>query len=205
MTAEPQPLEGDAEEEPPIYAPPSDGALRQGEFLSGLKIKKLLLDSVKEGDELRLVAQEHPYAIVVSQDCDLEQDYKLRCSGAAEPARLLPSVLLCEVFTAEQLKGRDLKSDMWKRVRINKDERYHFFEGVPAEADRVGTGLPELGVDFKRYFTVPTDELYLRIESGKVQRRCRLVSPYLEHVSTRFAYYQFRVALPRDHESVSET
>lgn len=214
MTAEPQPLEHKPEEQPPLYAPSVEGKLRQGEFLSGLSISKLPIDAVtrtidglQAGESLSFVVRSHPYVLVVSQDCDLEQDFTLRqTQPAVAPDQLLPSVLLCEVFTAEELRGRKtgpdkIGSDMWKRIRQNKDERYHFFESVAVGADKLGAGLPELGVDFKRYFTIPTDELYLRMDRGHAQRRCRLVSPYLEHLTTRFAYFQCRVALPRNHES----
>jgi hypothetical protein len=58
-----------------------------------------------------------------------------------------------------------------------------------------------MGIDFKRYFTIPADETYRRVELGEAQRRCVLQSPYLEHLSSRFAYYLSRVALPLDHVS----
>jgi hypothetical protein len=95
---------------------------------------------------------------------------------------------------------RELSSDQWARVRQNKDERYQFLQKVLPQEDADGEGIPELGIDFKRYFTVPTDEVYYRLESG-ARRRCQMRSPYLEHLSTRFGYYQFRVALPAEHQS----
>jgi hypothetical protein len=86
-------------------------------------------------------------------------------------------------------------------VKINKHERYHFLQLVEPSCDAQGTGLVELGIDFKRYFTLPTEEVYKRVEIGSAKRRCVLESPYLEHFSTRFAYYLSRVALPQDHAS----
>jgi hypothetical protein len=153
----------------------------------------------------RFVAIEHPFAVVLSQDCDLEQDWKVRQemspdSQEASP-RELPSILFAEVHTAADLRGR-LNGGLWQRIRQNKDERFHFLEEVPAGAEAMANGLPELGIDFKRYFSIPTREVYKRME-GPAQRRCRLQSPYLEHLSTRFCYYQFRVALPLDHQSVA--
>lgn len=62
-------------------------------------------------------------------------------------------------------------------------------------------GLPELGIDFKKIFTIPTDEIYQRIALGQVKRRAVLVSPYLEHLSSRFAYFLSRIALPQEHLS----
>jgi hypothetical protein len=62
-------------------------------------------------------------------------------------------------------------------------------------------GLSELAIDFKKYFTLPIEELYRRIEIGEAQRRCVLVSPYMEHVCNRFSYFLSRIALPFDHAS----
>jgi hypothetical protein len=142
----------------------------------------------------------HPFAIVLTQDCDLTQDWRQRQSLPVDEGKLLPSVLFAQVHQALHLRARIEGSEMWKRVKQNKDERYHFLEAVPDQEDALGEGLPELGIDFKRYFTIPTDEVYKRIEKD-TRRRCRLRSPYLEHLSTRFCYYQFRVALPEDHRS----
>lgn len=129
------------------------------------------------------------------------QDFKPRNEGNLESDKIIPSVLFCEVITAEQLRGRaDMKSNIWQRIRQNKDERYQFLEKVLSKDDLLGEGLPELGIDFKRYFTIPTDEVYFRLKTD-AKRRCRLVSPYLEHLSSRFYYFQNRIALPADHRS----
>ena len=108
-----------------------------------------------------------------------------------------------EVAAAEDLYGRVKLTNkkLWDHIRINKDERYHFLQKVEPPDDALGQGLPELGLDFKRYFTVPTDEVYRRVELSEAQRRCFLASPYLEHLSSRFAFYLSRVALPEDHLS----
>jgi len=183
-----------------IYEPSVlQGPLRQGEILCNVVQLKLKVETVGS-PELEFVFQLHPYVIIVSQDCDLDWDYKARTDQTTD--KLIPNILFCEVTTAESLRrGGDINSGIWGRVKINKDERYQFLQKVAAEEDALQQGLPELGIDFKRYFTLPADEVYTRIVAQETQRRCRLVSPYLEHFSTRFAYYQFRVALPADHFS----
>lgn len=182
------------------------GALRQGEILTGIKLVKLDLDTV-DTDKPRVGYEAHPLAIVLSQDCDLTQDWTARRNTADldAPYRQLPSVLFAQVHFAEGLRGRPksmMNSRIWERVKDNKDERYHFLEKLPASQDALGEGLGELAIDFKLYFTIPTAEVYKRVESS-ARRRCRLRSPYLEHLSTRFCYYQFRVALPLAHQSQS--
>jgi hypothetical protein len=138
---------------------------------------------------------------VLTQDCDLENDFKTRSkkseSGVSAEG-VLPNVLLCEVITVAALRITAPGSDVWRKVKANKDERYHVLESAAAWADALKEGLPPLGIDFKRYFTIPTDELYFQIGSG-AKRRCRLISPYREHLSTRFSAFLARVALPLPH------
>lgn len=193
-----------------IYRPslPDSSPLRQGEILSGIIQVKLNLKTYGTEDvEIDLLV--HPYAIIVSQDCDLDWDFRAR-HGESQEHKRIPSILFCEISTARNLSSvilnienvKDIKkSRIWSRVKENKDERYHFLQQVKQEEDCLSEGLPELGVDFKRYFTIPADEVYLRIEKSESKRRCCLTSPYTEHFSSRFFYFQSRVALPEDHFS----
>lgn len=184
-----------------IYSPsPPKGPLRQGEILSDLK-QPIPRSAYHNSEEIMVDFIEHPYTIVVSQDCDLDWDYKAR-QEEGKASKLLPNILFCEVVSAQNLRNSDsINSDLWRRIRINKDERYQFLQTIPSEEDALRQGIPEFGIDFKRYFTLRTDDVYAALASNTAQRRSRLISPYLEHLSTRFAYYQFRVALPSDHES----
>jgi hypothetical protein len=189
----------------PIYRPSTaglDSSLRQGEILSD--VPQFRFDAATLGGATPPSGEPMypPYALILSQDCDLEQDFNVRQRQIVSD-KLLPNVLFCEVATAEELFNRvkQLGSKLWDRIRINKDERYHFLQRIAADSDALQQGLPELGIDFKRYFTIPTEEIYKRIELGEARRRCVLVSPYLEHLSSRFAYFLSRVTLPEDHFS----
>jgi len=115
---------------------------------------------------------------------------------------LIPSVLFCEVRTSQELFSPPNleKSKTLGRVKINKDERYQLLQRIPAEKDLADEGLPELGIDFKRYFTIPTDEIYSRFKHD-TKRRCFLNPPYSQHLISRFFYFQSRIGLPEDHTS----
>lgn len=184
-----------------VAAPDAASPLRQGEILTN--VVQAVVDAATIQDEspkiLRII---HPYAVILAQDCDLDQDFRVR-SHATPSDKLFPTILLGEVSTAEELFGiiRQTNKKLWDRIQINKDERYHFLEKVEPGSDRLNDGLPELAIDFKRYFTIRTDEIYHRIGIGEVQRRTVLLSPYLEQLSARFAYYLSRIALPEDHVS----
>ncbi len=182
-----------------IYEPAAEGALRQGELISDFV--QLIPTVASLATDTPILSQKvHPFAAIITQDCDLDWDFKARRDKAASD-KLIPNVLFCEVIEAEELRGReDINSMIWSRIKLNKDERYQFLQRVEAKYDAKGRGLPEMGLDFKRYFSVPTEEVYFRLIAG-ASRRCRLKSPYLEHLSVRFSFYQSRIALPSEHFS----
>ena len=185
-----------------IYEPALASALRQGEIITGLVQYIIDWDNTDiQHDEISYISVKHPYTIVVSQDCDLDWDYQARALGKSS-SKILPNILFCEVVTAIDLRGKtEINSGIWSNIKINKNERYQFLQQVTAEEDAYQEGLPELGVDFKRYFTIPTKEAYLQLEREHTKRRCRLKSPYVEHFSSRFYYFQSRIALPSEHFS----
>lgn len=200
--------ESNAEKEfPPIYVVSEavGTTLRQGEIITNVVQIRLEFEEFKKGS---FVADSvvHPYAIVLSQDCDCVQDYTARNNQPPNTKNEIPSILFGEVHTAEWMRNQEnpgsLHSGLWNIVKRNKNERYQFLELVRPEYDAAGEGLPELTIDFRRFFSIPTDELYHRLAIGEAKRRCRLRSPYVEHLATRFGYFAQRVALPEDHTSI---
>jgi hypothetical protein len=188
-----------------VAASPKNGVLRQGEILSDVIQLHIRFESLRDSaTELDFEEKEHPFALLLTQDCDLDWDFKARAASPSQVAgqenkilaKLVPNILLCELTTTEILKPRlAAGSDILRRIRNNQDERYHWFPAVSPEDDAAGQGLPELIADFKRIFSIPTEELYLRLSTG-VRRRVMLGSPYLQHLTARFGYYCLRVALP---------
>lgn len=190
----------------PIYRPsPIDCPLYQGEIISGLVRIRIKLDSLSTGSATAPIFDTvaHPLAMIVSQDCDLEQDFCSYSEGKTALGQQLPSILFCEVKEADRVMAEPpiVGGEKRKRVRSNQDARYQFLREVTADQDRQGQGqgLSAIAIDFKRYFTILTDEVYFRVSTREVIRRCILVSPYLEHFISRFFYFQSRVALPVEH------
>lgn len=178
--------------------PKSDGIPRCGDILSEVVALHISLDSI-ESSNPDVVLERHPFAIVLSQDCDLEQQFDQLNKGEVDRLSL-PNTLFCEAVELGKLRSAlPPGSDIWKRVKQNKDERYQCLEQVAAEFDSRGDGVPELGIDFKRVFTVPTDELRERLRRGTVIRRASLLPIYARHFLGRFISYHSRVGLPQDH------
>lgn len=181
-----------------IFTPSVVGALRQGEIITGftefhVDVEKLRADA----DTLELIPIEHPFVIVLSQDCDLVQDFARRARDENED--LLESILFCAATPADAdfRHGLRVNNAEWRKLKENRELRFHFIRCVEADDDAAAEGLPELVIDFKRYFALPTPEAYYWLESSV--RRCRLESPYVEHLSNRFGAYVSRVGLPVDH------
>ena len=162
----------------------------------------MALDSV-DSEDVNIYRIVHPYAVVVSQDCDLEWDWHAREAGeTGNAAKLMSSVLFCEIQPAIDIRQTpDINNAAWNFIKTNRDIRYQFLQKVESEFDLLNTGLPEMVVDFKRYFTIPIDEAYTRLSISEMQRRCYFNPPYLQELATRFYYYQYRVALPEPHFS----
>ena len=166
-----------------------------------------------------------PYIIVLSQDCDLEQDYNSyqqfldfsnkfdllefdinSCSKDDKKDitsmydKLLPSILVCPAFPAKQLReGTHLNkynnyilphinSKKWNDVTNNEIPRYHYLDHYPEFQ------IPKLVIDFKRYYTLPTNYLYSVFKEVYVGSLNEL---YRERVSQRFVNYLSRIGLPK--------
>jgi len=191
------------------YVRHNDPFLKQGEIINNLVELKLQIPketTIEAIGEPKFDPIGHPYVIVVSQGCDLEQDYKARL-GAVADDKLLTHVLVCALFTQDELRNRNkIKSDLWKRVRQNQDERYHYL--IEAPIKDAENNLPELIADFKTNFSLPTEFVYWLISTKQVTREGALCSPYLEDFMHRLYSFLGRVATPElpnepyDHRSV---
>jgi hypothetical protein len=175
----------------PVYTTSElERELRQAELITNL-IQYTFDPVASEG-----LVTRRPYAVIVSQDCDLLWDFQAKVE---DKPRDLIGVLFYEAEPTPQVRLPG--PDILRRIRRFGEERYHLLRPVPAEFDLLGTGLPELIVDFRRCFTVGADEVYRQIaiagEEG-AKRRCRLDVPYREHLQSRAAFYLQRVALPTE-------
>jgi hypothetical protein len=144
-----------------------------------------------------------PLIVVLTQDCDLEQDARYRSHSKPKPSthdKQLFAVLVAPLYNAEQVFLGEHLSDLHLKMEpINKKKspgqtlmqnerpRYHYLD-FPAEIPIV----PSI-VDFKHYFSVSVSYL------AKVRSKnfvCRLSELFREDLSQRFASYLARIGLP---------
>lgn len=188
-----------------FYTPSQDGPLRQGEILTGLR--RVVPEPGSAFGELKADIIEHRFAVILSQDCDLEQDFFARYETmdgetpqqlAEREQRKLSCVLFCDAIPIDELSGRINNKRVFDFANKNKNERYQFLREVKAEEDAHGRGVAALGLDFKRYFCLAAEDVYAQ-NSRLKNRRAVLQTPYAEHLSVRFFAYQFRIALAKEH------
>jgi hypothetical protein len=178
----------------PVYTKVDlNGELRQGEILTSV-VQNIYNQSSGEVDAIS-----HPFVVVASQDCDLLQDFnKRRDMGQST----INGILLYEAEPTSIIRPKLAPgSEYWKIVKGNTNDRYHALEKVPKQLDNLGIGLPDLIIDFKRFFSLTAAELtFQTTQEDAAARRCRLETPYREHFQARLAFYFSRVALPRGHQ-----
>ena len=187
--------------------PPASNALRQGEIIAG--IWEHQSDSapveVLEGSGISFDPISHPLLMVMTPDCDLLWDYegRIRAQSEGQPigdARddpgVLPHVLLCDLFSHEEIRPRFTgQSDIWRRIRQNQNERYHHLPTAPV-GDTADEVLPDLYLDFKKILTLPTHRFYEGLESASIKRLAIMPPIYLQDLMHRFYAFLGRVGVP---------
>lgn len=171
----------------------------QGDVLRG--VEHIEYVSVK-GGAVEISKIQFPLVVVLTQDCDLAQDYKFRWSKAssANQDKLLLSVLVAplynveHIYTGEHLQDLGLKMAVINKgkspgqyLRNNETPRYHYLE-FPEDIPVVSSV-----VDFKHYFSINVEYLKDHKKSNFV---CQLSELYREDVSQRFSSFLSRIGLP---------
>lgn len=182
-----------------MYGKKTDNRICQGDIFEEFTYKfTKIFDQTGE-----IIAITLPYAIVLTQDCDLEWDFEKRDSNPeqktdANDDKVLQSILICPAYIAEQfrngehLKALDLtmekwNSDLWRPIKGNQNERFHYLE------EDIENKMPNLVVDFKHYYTVPAEDIYSIADS---KYKISIVPLFREDISRRFANYLSRIGLP---------
>lgn len=170
-----------------------------------------------DADEKTLNTLKLSYCVVVSQDCDLTQDYnshneKIKLLNECNKDenklkslnnKLIPSILLVEGFPAEQLRVGEHLSNLgiytptiskktktpWKNITQNETPRYHYLK----EDELFKQSESDIVFDFKRYYTVSRGYLYSLFNE---YYHVSLNELYRENLSIRFSNYISRIGLP---------
>lgn len=187
------------------YIKPEKTRLCQGDILRDISVYiDLPIPSSAEGE---LQTYDLPYCVVMTQDCDLTWDHHTRNPEQIEPPvntnsnadddKLVPTILVCPAYqsdffyTGDHVKGRKMRvfnrGDKEKLQKNEENNRYHFLDGDTS------LQIPDLVLDFKHFYTLPTELLYPQLPSAYLATINEL---FRERLSQRFANYLSRFGLP---------
>jgi len=143
------------------------------------------------------------YVCVLTQDCDLQQDFDNRARDEGKHNNYLPCILICPAYQAKKFRVgehiseqrmRTFNEKEFTKLRNNDSERrYHW---LPEDSQFY---IPEIIIDFKHYYAIPRHILYSLFEKNYI---ATIIPLFRENLSHRFSNYLSRIGLP---EIISET
>jgi len=170
----------------------------QGDILKDVPLVEMHYTD-ETGKQYDVGEKEIPYIVVLTQDCDLEQDFKNRTEVSDKHDKYMESVLVCPAYLAElfregkHLKNFDLQMESWnkdqfKLIKNQNNERFHFLVGYNQYQ------VPDLVIDFKHYYTIPRDIAYFLMNNNHYLASLRQL--FREALSHRFSFFLSRIGLP---------
>lgn len=179
-----------------------DEYIHQGDFIKDVKYFEKY--SEKDG-EIEISLINFPLAVILTQECDAVQDYDNRIKNNDNTDvcnhQYLLSVIAAPVYNIEDikeglhlenlnLKYKRLNSDEMKKIKQNREARYHYMKIEVAPTKYI-----EYIIDFKHYFTINVEQA-INHKKNKDNFQFTLDNLFKESVSQRFANYLSRIGLP---------
>ena len=145
-----------------------------------------------------------PFAVIVSQACDVISMSDLAESKSGKATKIMPSIFLCPIYDEKAVKSGahlDCFTESYnieerynvytkKHQNIANIDWHYRFHCFSIQNDDVL--IEKSLIDFKHYFTVSIEYLL----DNRENRVCRLEPIFAEQVTLKFATYLSRVAIP---------
>ncbi len=163
-----------------MYATPADSQLEQGDVIDDCPLPVFVDPGAPPTGPVTVPTAR---VVVLTQTCDLVQGKAVR----AVVATCYPAQLLIDRQVLKPALVRD-------QIRPGKVHGWYF---LPASAP--AAWLPESVVDLRDLHTVPVPFLLGLLAAGK--RRCRVLTPFREHLAQHFAVTYMRIALPEPYDT----
>lgn len=177
--------------------PVKEGRICQGDIFKDVEYVEY---AVEKSGIIEISKIIFPLVIVLTQDCDLKQDFTNRAEAAGETQdKHLLSVIVAPLYNAEHvyngehlsylsLKMQDISKGSKTYIKLlkkNQLPRYHYLEFE----DSITSSI----IDFKHYFAVNVE---LLLKSKSENFIFNVPSLAREQISQRFANFLSRIGLP---------
>ena len=180
----------------------------QCEILRNVVEHRALTPAATESEDVTVTVQPlaHPWLVVMTYDCDLLHDHDMRSSIALEEKqqedwernfrRICPHILFCEAYEESEIKALyELTNNRSiKRIKDNQVERLHVLPD-PSTEDAIAS-VPQLFLDFKKSFSLPTQSVYDGLSEFGLQRVAVLSGDHRFDLMHRFYSFLSRVGIP---------
>ena len=149
-----------------------------------------------------------PYAIVVSQSCDVDFMNSFEPGENDMPVKFMPGILMCPLYQQAKIKhGAHLQSlyDELERPldkgsayfptedrKVTDKDQHVRFHALTVQADNGSILIGNAVLDFKHLFTVPMK--YLR--NNRAKRICRIEDIYIDQIVNKLGAFISRIGLP---------
>lgn len=181
-----------------------DEGVNQGDIFKDVKYS--FIDS-EDNDSIDVIEYTFPYAVVVSQSCDVTFMDEFESGENSLPVKYMPSILLCPIYSKELIAHGEHLKEIYEDINrtliagspyYNKDDikttekdqhvRFHVLKVVANNR----TLLDNMVIDFKHIFSVPMK--YLR--NNRDKRMCSIEDIYIDQIVNKMAAYLSRIGLP---------
>lgn len=172
----------------------SENRVVQGDILQSVSF----VSGIERQGKLSIDSYNLRYAIVMSQDCDLESHNRALTNGKTVDRALISSVLICPAYPFEQFyagthrEGIELGTLPANKDKLRVNDQFKRYHYLKADTEYRVT---ELIVDFKEFFTVSYDILSANKQENYIATINEL---YRENLAQRFANYLSRIGLPAE-------
>lgn len=193
------------------HIPKPDAGINQGDVFTD--VRYAFIDTEKE-DSIEIVEYTFPYAVVVSQSCDVCFMDEFERSDEKAPLKFMPSILMCPIYSFDQVKTSDHLSGIYSELGYKYPKEKNYFVGddrkvtqkdqhvrfhwlnislTNKENDEVTPFISEAVIDFKHVFSIPMKQLRSIREE---QRVCTLNELYIDQIVNKLCAYIARIGLP---------
>ena len=183
--------------------PKTDDPICQGDIYKNVRYNYVDND---DGDTVRIMELEFPYAVIISQACDVIAMEQMFANKSGKVTKYMPSVLLCPIYDKALAKSGEHIKDILAELSIQVDDEttYKTDDYKVAERDwhyrfhalTVSVGneivLQNDIIDFKHYFTLPMSYLV----AHKKDRILHLNDLFAEQLTLKYCTFLSRVAIP---------
>lgn len=184
--------------------PKSDHTINQCDVFKNIEFIEY---AIELNDTIEVSKIVFPYVVVLTQSCDLLQDYNAKKNQENNKSqdKFLISVIVAPLYNFEEFRVGEhlsqldrkmenqgnIKKSRCEMIMKNENKRYHFIR-FPASFPIVDSVI-----DFKHYFSVTVE--YLQNNYDKLYV-CSISPLFRELISQRFSNFLSRIGLPDPEE-----